>query len=66
VSAFRIHELREQAAEVLLCRWHPELDTLRAHLFVEFLDIGDSEAQFNGSRGILLGRRMQCERLFRR
>jgi hypothetical protein len=66
MSAFRVHELGEQTAEILLCRWHTELDSLCDHILVQLLDVGNGEARFNRSRGVLCRPGMQRKPSFAR
>src|ERR1700739_574549 len=61
MCTFGIDELRQQPAEILL-RWrNAEAHALRAHLPVEGLHVGDSEPEFDLSRRVLVGSRMQGE-----
>src|ERR671931_1492342 len=61
MCAFGTDKLRQHPAEILLLRRHAEEDAFRGHLTVERLDIGDSETQFDFSRWILFGSRVQRE-----
>ena len=60
MCALGIHKLSQHAAEVLLRR-HAEQNTFSSHAPVESLDIRDGETEFDFSRWILVGTRMQRE-----
>ena len=66
MCTFGIDELRQHPTEILLLWRHAEEHALGAHLAVESLDIGNSEAQFDFSRWILVGSRVQGEGRFAR
>jgi hypothetical protein len=66
MCAFGIDELREHPAEILLLGRHAEKHAFCAHVPVENLDNGNSEAQFDFSRWILVGSRVQRESGFAR
>jgi len=66
MCTFTIDELRQQPAEILL-RWrNAEEHALRAHVPVEGLHVGDSEPEFDLSRRVLVGSRVQGESGFAR
>src|SRR5215813_838518 len=58
MCAFGIDKLRQHAAEILLLGGHAEHNTFGAHVSVESLDIGDSEAQFHFSCWVLVRSRV--------
>src|SRR4029077_4207931 len=59
VCAFGIYELCQHPTKILLLRWHAEQHALGAHVAVESLHIGDSEAQLDLACWIFLGSRVQ-------
>lgn len=61
MCTFRIDELRQHSAEILLLGWHAEENALGAHIPVESFDIGNGEAQFDLSRWILVGSRARIQ-----
>ena len=61
VRAFGIDKLRQNSPKILVLGRHAEQHALGAHIPVESLDIRDCEAQFDLSRWILVGSRMQGE-----
>ena len=61
VCALGIDKLRQHAAKILFLRRHAEQNPFGAHVPVESLDIRDGEPEFDFSRWILVGTRMQRE-----
>ena len=53
MCALGIDKLRQHPAEILLLGRHAKQNTLGAHVAVETLDIGDSEAQLDLSCWVL-------------
>ena len=51
MAAFRVHKPRQHPAEILLRRRHAEGDAFRRHLLEKLLQVGDAEAELDGSRG---------------
>jgi hypothetical protein len=66
MCAFRINELGQHPAEILLLGRHGEEHTLCAHVPVESLDIGNGETQLDFSRWVFVGSRVQRESGFSR
>jgi hypothetical protein len=66
VCTFGIDELRQQSSEILLLWRNAEEHAFRAHVPVEALHVGDSEPEFDFSRRILVGSRVQGESGFTR
>jgi len=56
-----IYKLRQNAAEILLLGRHGEQHALGAHVSVKRFDIGNGKAQFDFSRRIFVGSRVQRE-----
>jgi hypothetical protein len=66
MCALGIDKLRQHPSEILLLWRHGEQNALGGHVLVESLDIGNSKSQFDFSRWILVGSRMQSETSFAR
>lgn len=66
MCTFGIDELRQQPTEILLLWWNAEEHASRAHFPVEGLHVGDSEPEFDLSRRVLVGSRVQGESGFAR
>src|SRR5580704_13363577 len=66
MCSFGIDELSQQPAEILLLWRNGEEHALRAHVSVEGLHVCDSEPEFDVSRRVLVGSRVQGESGFAR
>src|SRR5215469_13437800 len=66
MCTFGIHELRQQTTEILLLWWNTEEYAFRAHVLIKGLDVGDGKPEFDLSRRVLIGSRVQGEGGFAR
>ena len=66
MCTFGIDELRQQPTKILLLWWNAEEYASRAHFQVEGLHVGDREPEFDLSRRVLVGSRVQSKSGFAR